>query len=157
MIMAYILLECWFYHYVMSNVSWVFEFIIMVCFELWLWHLSYLNVEFIFTICFWVLSLWHISCLNVRVLLSWYVFIFIFIIYMIIVCLIILNVNVKVVSHVRIQKVLPEGVQLWRFFMRWERIQIELKVGHHWPASKTPFKWHFTGRLIMAQHRKLAW
>ena len=25
-------------------------------------------------------------------------------------------------------------------------------LGHHWHASKTPFKWHFTGVLMMAQH-----
>ena len=24
-----------------------------------------------------------------------------------------------------------------------------LKVGHHWPASKTPFKWRFAGVPIM--------
>ena len=30
--------------------------------------------------------------------------------------------------------------------------QIALKAGHHRPASKTPFKWHFSGRLMMAQH-----
>ena len=24
-----------------------------------------------------------------------------------------------------------------------EGIQLPLKVGHHWPASKTPFKWCF--------------
>ena len=27
-----------------------------------------------------------------------------------------------------------------------------LKVGHHWPDSKTPFKWHFSGVPMMAQH-----
>ena len=24
--------------------------------------------------------------------------------------------------------------------------------GHHWPASKTPFKWRFAGMPMMAQH-----
>ena len=38
------------------------------------------------------------------------------------------------------------------FFMRGERIQIALIVGHHRPTSKTPFKWHFAGGLLMAQH-----
>ena len=33
-----------------------------------------------------------------------------------------------------------------------ERIQIPLKVGHHRPASETPFKWRFTGGPMMAQH-----
>ena len=25
-------------------------------------------------------------------------------------------------------------------------------MGHHWPASETPFKWRFTGVPIMAEH-----
>ena len=25
-------------------------------------------------------------------------------------------------------------------------------MGHHWPASKTPLKWHFAGGPMMAQH-----
>ena len=59
------LLECWVYHYVMSNVLWVFEFIIMVCFELWLWHTYCLNVEFIIMSC-----LMFCECLSLS---SWYV------------------------------------------------------------------------------------
>ena len=27
-----------------------------------------------------------------------------------------------------------------------------LSVGHHWPASETPFKWRFAGVPLMAQH-----
>ena len=27
-----------------------------------------------------------------------------------------------------------------------------LKVGHHWPSSKTPFNWRFAGWPMMAQH-----
>ena len=38
------------------------------------------------------------------------------------------------------------------FFLVNEWIQIPLKSGHHWPASKTPFKWCFTGVPMMAQH-----
>ena len=33
-----------------------------------------------------------------------------------------------------------------------ERIQIPLKVGHHRPASKMPFKWCFAGGPMMVQH-----
>ena len=62
-------------------------------------------------------------------------------------------------QHARIQKVLPEGGStLTRFFFsdnEGERIQIPLKVGHH--PSKTPFKWHFAGGPMMAQHWMLAW
>ena len=32
-----------------------------------------------------------------------------------------------------------------------------LKAGHHWPASKTPFKWRFAGGPMMAQHWMLTW
>ena len=40
------------------------------------------------------------------------------------------------------------------FFMRAKTIQIALKVGHHWPASKNPFKWRFPdgNGSMMAQH-----
>ena len=38
------------------------------------------------------------------------------------------------------------------FFMWGERIQITLKVGHHRPTSKMPFKWRFADGQIMAQH-----
>ena len=38
-------------------------------------------------------------------------------------------------------------VDVWR-----ERFQIPLKVGHHRPASETPFKWRFAGGPMMAQH-----
>ena len=31
-------------------------------------------------------------------------------------------------------------------------IQIALKEGHHRPASERPFKWRFSGGLMMAQH-----
>ena len=34
--------------------------------------------------------------------------------------------------------------------MRGEMIQIPLKVGHHRPASETPFKWRFAGGPMMA-------
>ena len=59
--------------------------------------------------------------------------------------------------HARIQKELPEGVQLCItvFFYQGrekKRIQIVLKVGHHQPASETPFKWLFAGRPMTAQH-----
>ena len=63
--------------------------------------------------------------------------------------------------HVRIPKVLPEGIQLWRFFfvcfffMRGEKIQIALKEGHQ-SASETPFKWRFAGRPMMTKHWMLA-
>ena len=29
--------------------------------------------------------------------------------------------------------------------------------GHHRPTNETPFKWHFTGVPMMAQHRMLDW
>ena len=29
-------------------------------------------------------------------------------------------------------------------------------MGHHRPTSEMPFKWHFTGVPMMAQHRMLA-
>ena len=32
---------------------------------------------------------------------------------------------------------------------RMERIEMPLKVGHHWPASETPLKWQFAGMPIM--------
>ena len=72
----------------------------------------------------------------------------------------------KVQTHVRIQKVLPEwGPTLTSFYFHFfsenegERIQIlvPLKVGHHRPASETPFKWRFAGGPMMAQHWMLAW
>ena len=40
------------------------------------------------------------------------------------------------------------------FSMRRERIQIPLKVGHHWPTCKTPFKWHFTDVPMMAGQKE---
>ena len=50
------------------------------------------------------------------------------------------------IMHVRIQKDLSEGVQLWQvffvcFFSWWveEMIQLPLKVCHHRPTSETPF------------------
>ena len=36
------------------------------------------------------------------------------------------------------------------FFDEW--IQIPLKLSHHRPTSKTPFKWRFAGVPMMAQH-----
>ena len=55
------------------------------------------------------------------------------------------------VPHARIQKVLSEGVQLCQGFFR-GRIQANTnKAGHHRLASEAPFKWRFTGRLIIAQ------
>ena len=33
-----------------------------------------------------------------------------------------------------------------------ERIQIQLKASHHWPANETPFKGHFAGVSTMAKH-----
>ena len=56
-----------------------------------------------------------------------------------------------------IQKVLSEGVQLWRFLGLFlvdeggDDPNTPLKVGHHRHDSKTPFKW------VMAQHWILAW
>ena len=32
-----------------------------------------------------------------------------------------------------------------------------LLAGHHRPASETPFRWHFAGVPMMAQHLTLAW
>ena len=57
-------------------------------------------------------------------------------------------------SHARIKKVLPEGVQHWRFSSWWdgEKIEMPLKVGHHRPASETPLKWRFAGVPIVALH-----
>ena len=63
----------------------------------------------------------------------------------------------------RIQKVLSNGVLLWRFFvvffsfMGGGMIQKQRLVGHHLPASKTPFKWRFAGVSKMAQYWLLAW
>ena len=63
--------------------------------------------------------------------------------------------------HARIQKVFSEGVQHRQcYFFSWgdgERIEMPIKVGHHWSTSKTPLKWHFAGVLIMAHHGMLAW
>ena len=36
--------------------------------------------------------------------------------------------------------------------MRGGRIQISLLTGHEWPTSEMPFKWHFAGGPLMAQH-----
>ena len=33
-----------------------------------------------------------------------------------------------------------------------KRLQMQLKVGHHRPASETPLKWRFAGVPMMAQH-----
>ena len=44
------------------------------------------------------------------------------------------------------------GPLLTSFFLEYESIQIPLNADHHWPASKTPFKWRFPGGLMMAQH-----
>ena len=33
-----------------------------------------------------------------------------------------------------------------------ERIEMPLKVGHHWPAREIPIKWRFAGVPIMAHH-----
>ena len=33
-----------------------------------------------------------------------------------------------------------------------ERIQIPLKVDHHWPISQMQFKWRFAGGPMMAKH-----
>ena len=56
--------------------------------------------------------------------------------------------------HARIQKVLPEGSNSDVFISdnEGERIQIPLKLGHHRPASETPFKWRLAGGQIMAEH-----
>ena len=59
--------------------------------------------------------------------------------------------------HVRIQKVLSEGVRSNSatrtiFFRLGERNQIPLKAGQHRPASELPFKWRFAGVPIMAHH-----
>ena len=59
-------------------------------------------------------------------------------------------------KHARIQKVLSEGVQQSFFvcfsLMRGGMIQIPFLAGHQRPTSKTPFKWRFAGRPMMAQH-----
>ena len=39
--------------------------------------------------------------------------------------------------------------------MRGKRIQIPLKMGHHWPPRVTPFKWRFAGGPMMTQHKTL--
>ena len=36
------------------------------------------------------------------------------------------------------------------FFLVNEWIQLPFKMGHHWPASETPFKWRFAGGPLMA-------
>ena len=43
---------------------------------------------------------------------------------------------------------------LFFFFSLWggERIKMQLKAGHHQPASKMPLKWRFAGVPIMANH-----
>ena len=46
---------------------------------------------------------------------------------------------------------------LFLLFMGGERIKIPLKGGHYWPASKTPLKWDFAGKLIMAQQSSQCW
>ena len=49
----------------------------------------------------------------------------------------------------------PPGKSLTPVFlllMRVDRIKILLKVGHHWPASETPFKWRLAGWPMMAKH-----
>ena len=33
-----------------------------------------------------------------------------------------------------------------------KRIQIRLKLGHHWPTGETSFKWRFAGVPMMTQH-----
>ena len=38
------------------------------------------------------------------------------------------------------------------FLMRGGRIQIQLLVGHEWPASETPLKWRFAGGPMVVQH-----
>ena len=43
------------------------------------------------------------------------------------------------------------------FLIRGKRIKIALKVGHHRPASETPFKRRFAGGPMIAQHCMLAW
>ena len=49
----------------------------------------------------------------------------------------------KLILYFRYKHLVDEGE---------ERIQIPLKVGHHRCTSKTPFKWRFAGRLMLAQH-----
>ena len=61
-------------------------------------------------------------------------------------------------THVRISKILLEGIQLkncyfFCFFiklMRGEGIQIPLIAGHYWPTSKMQFKWRFADGPMMA-------
>ena len=53
--------------------------------------------------------------------------------------------------HTRIQKVWQRGVQIWRFFLVDEGREVSNKY-HHQPASKTSFKWRFSGVLIMVQN-----
>ena len=38
------------------------------------------------------------------------------------------------------------------FLIRGKRSEIALKVGHHQPASETPFKWRYAGVPMMAKH-----
>ena len=46
----------------------------------------------------------------------------------------------------------PNLIQVFFSVMRGYRIQIRLYMGHHLPASETPFKWRFAGWPVMAQH-----
>ena len=78
-----------------------------------------------------------------------------------IVCVLKCRLRFASVKHARIQKVLSEGVQLRQRFnfyfififilIKGGRIQIPLLAGHQRSASETPFKWRFTGGLMMAQ------
>ena len=52
-------------------------------------------------------------------------------------------------THVRIQKVFPEGSN---FLLINEWIQIPLQSDHHRSASETPFKWRFAGMPMITQH-----
>ena len=38
------------------------------------------------------------------------------------------------------------------FFYKGREDPITIKAGHHWPTSKMPFKWHFTGGPMMAHY-----
>ena len=49
----------------------------------------------------------------------------------------------KLILYFRYKHLVDEGE---------ERTQIPIKVGHHRCTSETPFKWRFSGGLMLAQH-----
>ena len=43
-------------------------------------------------------------------------------------------------------------IEIWFLNMGYILHTVQLKVGHHWPASEMSSKWAFTVLLIMTQH-----